>query len=203
MNEQNNTTETTKTVNRPLVYISVEDALKKAARSGKNFNLYRSVYQSKRNQLYYFDYKVFLTIPTLRRKEITVSMLPDIGFVTNKTTSSEKRSLNSSSYRTLNWLCDAGMSLKLIVKNTGTDDKPYFQFFALAIDEEGHCAECLMKPRNPGDERFIQSAFCEFGKCREASEEDLVKSEYFQEQWKSVYMGGEYPDDIKVEDDVE
>lgn len=201
MSKNTNTTIETKKV---PVTLSPIEAMSKAIKDGRSFRLYRSVYESSRTKKYYFEYRVILEMNNARQKYFQITLLPDIGFVGKDTSASQIRTLNSSAYRTINLFYDIGASLNLIAKESiGKDDQPVFGFYAVAVDESGVSAEMPMRPRNPGDARFLQAAFCGFGKCREVDPEKAAEDEDLKKIFSEIYLPGEYPENIDVQEDVE
>ena len=198
-----NSTNTTES-KKATTILSAEDAMRRAVKDGKSFRLYRSVYQSSRNKKFYFEYRVIVELNNARQKYLQITLLPDIGYVGRDTSASQVRSLNSSSYRTINWFYDCGATLKLIAKeDVDKNGRVIFNFFAVAVDESGISAEMAMKPRNPGDAKFLQAVFCGFGKSREVDPEKAGEDEDLRKIFEEVYLPGQYPKDIDVQEDAE
>ena len=200
---KNTNTNSTETKKVPVTLSPIE-AMRKAISAGKSFCLYRSVYKSSRTDQYYFEYRAIIELSNARQKYYQITLLPDIGYVGKDTSASQVRSLNSSAYRSINLFYDLGVTLKLIAKEeVDKREQPVFNFYAVAVDESGVSVEMPMRPRNPGDARFLQAAFCGFGKSREVDPEKVAEDEDLRAIFEEIYLPGQYPKDIDVQDDVE
>ena len=173
------------------------DCIRRAIKDGKSFTLFRKDYE--KNGKTYVSYSVFLILEGLKRSMFyEVQLLPDIGFI-GKKDEGIRTGRNASSYKLLNWLYANGNGLKLIARIKKENDIEKVEYYAFAVDEFGMSADCLLKPRTPGEEGYLRAAFGGFGRCRDVVDTDFDKIPGLLAAFEKVVD----PEDIEIDADFE
>jgi hypothetical protein len=191
-----------KSAEKKPVRITQEEALLRAVKQGKTFNLYRSYYVSERNEKSYYSYPVFIVLPNSMQQYVEVDLKPDNGYISAKDEQKKHKmtSRNSANYALLNMLYDAGNGLTLELRATKKKDSfenGYidFEYYATCFDMNGVGAEVCMKTDNPGAIGMLNAAFCGFGNSRDAVAEDFKNIPGLQRAFTRLLGPGEVPPD--------
>lgn len=173
-------------------------AIKNAIKAEKHFSLFRKIYA--KNDKEFSVYSIFLILEGRASSFVEIQLLPDIGYVSGASFEEKKNlttSRNAAGYRLLNWLYDSGAGIKLYARvKPGKDEKNIqFEYYALAVDENGISAEATLVPKTPGDEGYLRAAFAGFGKSRDFVESDLQNIFGLADAFSNVYLPGEAYDD--------
>ena len=181
---------------------SQNDALLKAIRAGKTFNLLRRAFYSESKNRTFYTYSMFLILPGRRKMHVQVDFNPDIGYI-GKDDKSKKISGNSTSFQLLNWLYDSGAGLKLKVRAIKKDGAYQYTksgdielvYSAVCEDElTGLETTVEIVPSTVAQDKFCRLALCGFAGCREYNDNDFLDTPGLQDAFENMRLPGDYDD---------